>query len=243
MKFTRKLIPAFAMLLLSAVLMSTASFAWFSVNTQVTAQGMNVKAKAEAGLSIASAPAGTYGIDANSATATTAELKPGSTSDLANWYHSTSTSTSKPNTGAAYEAATEGTHYVKHSFYIRSTAAEALNFTSLDVKSVTATGALQALSKALRVGIKVTGADKTYIYAPVAGATTGYTVHGDVAVTALAGTAESKTSVNSVPANTENGLVVEVYIWFEGEDAACVSNNIVADLETIAVSVVFGYTA
>lgn len=242
MKFTRKLIPAFAMLLLSAVLMSTASFAWFSVNTQVTAQGMNVKAKAEAGLSIASAPAGTYGIDANSATAT-AELKPGSTSDLENWYHSTSTSTSQPNTGAAYEAATEDTHYVKHSFYIRSTAAEALSFTSLDVKSVTATGASQALSRALRVGIKVTGADKTYIYAPVADATTSYTVNSNEDVTALAGTVASNTSVTSVPANTATGLLVEVYIWFEGEDAACVSNNIVADLETIAVSVLFGYTA
>ena len=47
MKLTRKLIPAMIMLLVSAVLMSTASFAWFAMNTQVTAEGMEVKAKAD----------------------------------------------------------------------------------------------------------------------------------------------------------------------------------------------------
>ena len=43
-----KLIPAFVMLLVSAVLMSTASFAWFAMNTTVEATGMEVKAKADA---------------------------------------------------------------------------------------------------------------------------------------------------------------------------------------------------
>ena len=47
MKLTRKLIPAFVMLLVSAVLMSTASFAWFSMNETVEATGMKVTADAE----------------------------------------------------------------------------------------------------------------------------------------------------------------------------------------------------
>ena len=47
MKATRKLIPAFAMLLIAAVMMSTATFAWFSTNSQVTAQGFNVTVKAD----------------------------------------------------------------------------------------------------------------------------------------------------------------------------------------------------
>lgn len=46
MKLTRKLIPAFVMLLVSAVLMSTASFAWFAMNNTVQANGMEVAAKA-----------------------------------------------------------------------------------------------------------------------------------------------------------------------------------------------------
>jgi hypothetical protein len=47
MKLSRKLIPAFIMLLVSAVLMSTASYAWFAMNTTVTVDGLNVTAKAD----------------------------------------------------------------------------------------------------------------------------------------------------------------------------------------------------
>jgi hypothetical protein len=54
MKNMRKLIPAIAMLLVSAVMMSTASFAWFSIANTATAQGMQVKATAAGGFAIAS---------------------------------------------------------------------------------------------------------------------------------------------------------------------------------------------
>lgn len=46
MKKFRKLIPAFAMLLVSAVMLGTSTFAWFSMNDKVTASGMNVTATA-----------------------------------------------------------------------------------------------------------------------------------------------------------------------------------------------------
>ncbi|MBR6051789.1 MAG: hypothetical protein IKP68_11390 [Clostridia bacterium] len=45
MKTMKKLIPALAMLLVSAVLLGTSTFAWFSMNTRVTATGMQVVAK------------------------------------------------------------------------------------------------------------------------------------------------------------------------------------------------------
>lgn len=48
MKATKKIIPALVMLLVSAVLLSTASYAWFSMNTTVTATGMNITAKSDA---------------------------------------------------------------------------------------------------------------------------------------------------------------------------------------------------
>ncbi len=53
MKKTRKLIPAVAMLMTSAVMMSTASYAWFSMNKTVTAGDMEIKATADANLYIA----------------------------------------------------------------------------------------------------------------------------------------------------------------------------------------------
>ena len=56
MKKMRKLVPAFAMLMVAAIMMSTASFAWFTMNDQVTASGMQVQAKASGNLLISKAP-------------------------------------------------------------------------------------------------------------------------------------------------------------------------------------------
>lgn len=47
MKNLRKLIPAFAMLLVAAVLLGSSTFAWFSMNTTVTATSMSVTAKSD----------------------------------------------------------------------------------------------------------------------------------------------------------------------------------------------------
>ena len=46
MKKFKKLIPAFCMLLVSAVMLGSSTFAWFSMNNKVTASGMSVEAKA-----------------------------------------------------------------------------------------------------------------------------------------------------------------------------------------------------
>ena len=46
MKKFKKLIPAFCMLLISAMLMGTSTYAWFSMNKTVTATNMSITAKA-----------------------------------------------------------------------------------------------------------------------------------------------------------------------------------------------------
>ena len=48
-----KLIPAIAMLLLSAILLSTATYAWFSMNTRVNVTGMAITATVSSNLQIA----------------------------------------------------------------------------------------------------------------------------------------------------------------------------------------------
>ena len=47
MKLTKKLIPALGMLVLSACMLVTSTFAWFAMNEDVTAKGMTVTAKAD----------------------------------------------------------------------------------------------------------------------------------------------------------------------------------------------------
>ena len=46
MKKMRRMIPALCMLLVSAIMLSTASYAWFTMNEQVEATGMQVQAQA-----------------------------------------------------------------------------------------------------------------------------------------------------------------------------------------------------
>ncbi len=88
MKKFRKLIPALALLLVSAVLMSTASYAWFSMNNKVTVTGMKVKAKAEGGLLVsATAQNNTWSNSATVLLGKEVQLLPASTSDGATWYH------------------------------------------------------------------------------------------------------------------------------------------------------------
>ena len=55
MKKTLKLIPALAMLLVSAILVSTSTYAWFSMNSKVTVTGMTVQTKVSNNLLIAPA--------------------------------------------------------------------------------------------------------------------------------------------------------------------------------------------
>ena len=51
-KTNKKIISASAMLLISAAMLGTATYAWFTMNKEVEVTGMQVKAKAEQGLLI-----------------------------------------------------------------------------------------------------------------------------------------------------------------------------------------------
>lgn len=60
-KASQKLIPAVAMLLVSAVALGSASYAWFTMSRTVTATDMTLEAVAPTNLLIANAETGTYG--------------------------------------------------------------------------------------------------------------------------------------------------------------------------------------
>ena len=87
MKNMKKLIPALAMLVLSAVMMSTASFAWFSMNTEVEVTDLTVNAVAPVYVSISARDAGTWGtaIDYNE-DQINALVPVDTDKDLTNWF-------------------------------------------------------------------------------------------------------------------------------------------------------------
>ena len=90
----KKLIPAIVLLLISAIVMSTASYAWFSMNTQVTATGMQVKAVAEGGLVISDSTTTAWAATANAHVAAATAIVPTSHGIVAStddgWYHNSS---------------------------------------------------------------------------------------------------------------------------------------------------------
>lgn len=98
----KKLIPALCLLLISAILMGTSTYAWFSMNTTVTATNMKVKAVAEQGILINEVPAANSPTWDNEATTNQAtagiQLRATSTATTATWFTATS---KKANSAAA----------------------------------------------------------------------------------------------------------------------------------------------
>lgn len=153
-------------------------------------------------------------------------------------------------------ASAEAGYYVHYTYYLKASSGTAISLgtssgnQNVNIKGVTATintgsGSGSAnLDKSLRVGIFMKSGGNFYIYAPVAGYTTSYNVAASAtATTPIAGTTATATDLASLPAVGQNGTPVEVYIWYEGEDANCKSDNALATtLDNIDVKIDFELT-
>ena len=132
MKKMRRLIPAFAMLLVAATMLSTASFAWFTISTTASATGMQVSATASSSLLITdsadkfTAAVGTIDISQQN---TQAGLVPAThdASYSADSYHLKAVADASivnPSTGeysGTWQAAAKNTNYVEYTVYLGTT--------------------------------------------------------------------------------------------------------------------------
>ena len=313
-----KLFSAIGMFTISAAMLASSTYAWFTMNKTVEVTGMKLQATAEKGILInemAGPSQGTWSESAIAGQGDPVALRPASTSNFTDWWHANSrktnleagigsgTAVESDNTvkladGAYYSSlanartdvtpaladtnaertvyyndgigANSGSldegeaYYIKYTYYIKSSANEALNVsadklqaavkaTKTDGTGSGTTHSSRALDSALRVGIKVVGDDKATIFAPVAGADTGYKVTKDAAgsasdaitpiVASATGTATAATAINaanvSLPAVTANGIAVDVYVWFEGEDTHCKSDNLAEILDNYQIDITF----
>jgi hypothetical protein len=327
----KKLLPAFAMLTVSAISLSSATYAWFTMNKEVSVTSMQVKAKAEAGLLINEKKAAGDAYWDDSATALSAPgtaLAPTSTTNGAKWFHANSKIASSEAGGTAnggksanlsgvYEelslteantaltegdegtrkaeysifyknndstagysdASTDTAYYVMYKYYLRvsndngitglaktagaqNVAIKEVKVTATDSDSNDATARSTDLNKALRVGIKMGG--QMYIYSPAYGAGTASATYYAVTaienddanedgvitateqditnapVDAFATNRVTYTALTSLPGMTGDGAEVDVYLWFEGEDVNCKSENLTASLDNLSVDITFG---
>ncbi len=89
----KKVLASSSMLVVSAMMLSTATYAWFTMNKEVSVTGMQLKAHSEEGLlinEVASASTGTWEEVALAGQGSAISLRPASTKDLANWWHANS---------------------------------------------------------------------------------------------------------------------------------------------------------
>ena len=268
MKKMRKLLPAVAMLLLSAVLMSTASFAWFATNTTAVANGFNIQVAAAKNLLIKDSTASDYKssvvYEASDVEANKKNLKPASTDP------STVTATVAPvfysvaDAGDmdpdSYAAAADTTFAATTDNYITKTVH--LNATGEYDEGKTAFGNVNAkitvggattspVMPSLRILLVVKSGSgesatcNTFLYAPISGATATYKPVIGTAATNL-GTEittysnDSTAIITGMPKETQ--YTVDIYMWFEGQDASCkatnainlVSNSVTIDFNLVA---------
>jgi hypothetical protein len=172
MKATKKIIPALVMLLVSAVLLSTASYAWFSMNTTVTATGMSVTATVSSNLLIAGDELDSTTIKAESAFITTYNgssitgiLEPVSTVNGKDYFYTTNAKADGDAIADAYVAydveafntaygTTNAVGYIDYVFQLKATntdttTAKDIKLTQLDLTYEGATDG----NKAYRVAV------------------------------------------------------------------------------------------
>lgn len=229
MKKMRKLLPALAMLLISAVMMSTASFAWFAMNTNVTATGMDVSAKSND---------------------TFLQIKPKGGSITAEGVSASATNTNVQLYPAKYDSANKKYQYAYSNDQASSTAAGGYyDVPAGDLDDYVLTNEFDIFMKdsasdSSTVNLKVTGFTVTCAEADMLNAIRIVVTCGEKVQTL---TAEGKTSgaSNSVAspvvlADTvnETGVTVTIQVYIDGDSAGVYSNNI-AKLQNASVSVAF----
>lgn len=235
MKKFRKLIPAFCMLLVSAVLLGTSTYAWFSMNTTVTASTMTIKATTDANLYIAKGASNA--LDAITGTTVTdlgasaTSVKPCDLSDAAGTVtvNDAATYNTAPTVGTAGSANTynkigtitqtastnetgkDVSNYVAVAYVtIARKQTNAATYTLTPVCTVTVPDSASSnLNKAMRAGLIINGALYESNDADTASGTITFTF----------------TTITGLADNT--AYSVALLLWFEGEDTDCTANNAV----------------
>lgn len=194
MKKYGKLLIAFMWLGLTMIMIVGATFAWFSENRQVEADGMKVQAEVASNLLITNSGKASYDFAADATNTATTELSPASTTmtttalQSGNFFYADRTHIAY-STGAAgadtvfsavaaaniaTDAAASGdkTYVSKNTFYIKAEGDETKKIESVYVDSVVVTGASEEISSSLRVAVVCDS--NVFLFAPVSGYTATY---------------------------------------------------------------------
>lgn len=255
MKKTLKLIPALAMLLVSAILVSTSTYAWFSMNNSVTASGMSISAKNESGSLIIGAT--TYsGTTPSTPTLTGVQTANLTTVDLSQaTYNYTTDYSVKPSAHAAkttiadldsvanwsYKVATLPSNYAS-----TGTATALTTFSGYvlyyDLYLTVATGSPAMANLKCNATIQASGATdevRNGVRVLVASDTNAEEFFNAHTESGTATAAHTEGSVVLASSITSTALThIRVYIYLDGEDSTVFTNNF-TNLKSATISLSF----
>jgi len=279
----KKIIPALALLLISAMVLATSSYAWFTMNTSVSASGMKVTASAGTGLVISlwdndaksatdkdakgwTTPAGSVTASDWNKSRANSSIEPTSTVNATDWFTAVAASENeaaakqlKYTLSTSFSNKYSSTLYYYDKLEVKTNDGNSISGKSLVITSIDVSDSTDAshqsksadLNKALRIALVVTSGDatKTYFFAP------SYATYPDVkGVKVAAGTGYEAVDMDSVSSielfsdddqitlseHTINGsTTVEMYLYYDGEDENCFTNNTLNGLDTLSVSINF----
>lgn len=288
-KNSKKIASAASMLLLSTAMLGMATYAWFTMNREVSVTNMQVKAKTDQGLlinEVSTANDSHWDNEATTNQTAGIELHATSTANTGTWYTAYSTLADSAASASAGHASgyltTEGYqtlgtdlttatqtvtavagttaeqniiyvdkggesgydngegYYVRYKYYLKSsgdaiTCALTSGAQSLQIKNLSVTGNSTSanLDKALRVAVVAGG--KAYIFAPLQSTAQTYYVNASATATTTL-TGDQAINITSIPAVTDPGTEVDVYLYFEGEDSDLKTSNITDTLDNLTVS-------
>ena len=236
MKMTRKLIPAFVMLIVSAIMLSTASYAWFANSTKVTASGMTVKANTDVKflqISTSNESNATWGpsanvdpieknLDLNLVHAKVAEEK------TVTWYTANAADPDKPNADVdglknVDNISTANAALIK-TFYVKMSS-ENSSLTNLKLTNVEVTNNDSMLAPALRV--LVIAKDSKDVVQGVQVWDVGDSESDPVETAGIVDEGDINSS-DVLVASISGGAVytLDVYIYFDGEDARAYTDRV-----------------
>lgn len=229
------------MLLVSAVLLATSSFAWFSMNTTVTVTGLEIEAKSDSVYLLIGTGTNDTALEIQAAKTTSVDLvidnaeitvqpvahtaavaDSTSARNPSNWFYKLA---DEPDSSESTKEANVLTNenyldYVIHSVCYITVAKGSNPATNLVVDEVTITSNGSA-----------TGANATFAPVKIIVATSS----------AVAELSQSSVSSNTVLASTitdDSVVQVDVFIYYDGEDDAVFTNN-TANLDGAQVSIKF----
>ena len=235
MKKFKKLIPAFCAMLVSAAMLGTSTYAWFSVNKKVEANGMSVTAKVDTEYFVATTTAPTenkFAVPAGNATvatfttAATNSVVPVAKASEATNQKDWATLKKLTYTSVSEGLFTQTAYFVSYTFYIGLATTSADYEGALTFTPVKSTGHVEGIEIA---GVKVEGNKKD----------TGESLTANSETLEIFTAENAKTTEQYVlKADGTSYVTVTVYLCINGENANVKDSNAAKLTGSIGVNVV-----